>query len=157
MSSFLSRLRQLLLITLVVTPALAVSPALAAASTLPLSAPLLMQVTTQDTVAPAVQGPVAPEPAPATGFMAAVDRAMGAVNGVISAVFFFDIMFWDEENTIPLVVAWLVIASIFFTIRMKFINFRAFKHAVNVTRGKYTDPNSPGEVSHFQALTSVIV
>ena len=94
--------------------------------------------------------------AQATGFMATVDGAMGAVNGVISSVFFYDIAFWDESITVPLVVAWLVVASIFLTFRMGFINFRAFKHALQVTSGKYTDPKAPGDVSHFQALTTAL-
>src|SRR5690606_15460959 len=77
-------------------------------------------------------------------------------NNVVSAVFFFDLAFWDDGITIPLVVAWLVIAAIFLTFRMGFINVRAFGHAVQVTRGKFTDPNSPGEVSHFQALSTAL-
>lgn len=39
---------------------------------------------------------------------------------------------------------------------MKFINFRAFRHAIDVIRGKYDDPNEPGEVSHFQALATAL-
>jgi alanine or glycine:cation symporter, AGCS family len=93
---------------------------------------------------------------PATGFMASADRAMGSVNGVIAQAFFFDLAFWDADTTLPLVVVWLVIAAIFLTIRMGFINFRGFRHAVAVTAGKYTAPDAPGEVSHFQALTTAL-
>ena len=39
---------------------------------------------------------------------------------------------------------------------MGFINIRAFKHAINVTRGKYSDPADAGEVSHFQALATAL-
>ncbi|MGI9140160.1 MAG: alanine:cation symporter family protein, partial [Gemmatimonadaceae bacterium] len=88
--------------------------------------------------------------------MAAADRAMGQVNSVIGAVFFFDILFWDDAHTLPLVVFWLVVAAVFLTFRMGFINFRAFGHAVSVTAGKYTDPKQIGEVSHFQALTAAL-
>ncbi|MEX1186966.1 MAG: alanine/glycine:cation symporter family protein [Gemmatimonadaceae bacterium] len=93
---------------------------------------------------------------PATGFMAAADRAMGRVNSVIGAVFFYDILFWDDTHTLPLVVFWLVVAAVFLTFRMGFINFRAFGHALTVTAGKYTDPRQTGEVSHFQALTTAL-
>jgi AGCS family alanine or glycine:cation symporter len=93
---------------------------------------------------------------PETGFMAAADRAMGRVNSVIGAVFFYDILFWDDTHTLPLVVFWLVVAAVFLTFRMGFINFRAFGHALNVTAGKYTDPRQTGEVSHFQALTAAL-
>ncbi len=120
-------------------------------------------------VQPAVQGVTAPEnesevPAPplpaaeteATGFMAAVDRAMGRVNAVISAVFFFDVAFWTDTITIPLAVFWLVIGAIFFTFRMGFINLRAFRHAIQVVQGKYTNPDDEGEVTHFQALAAAL-
>lgn len=89
------------------------------------------------------------------GWQERADNAMGVVNSIISAVFFFDVMFWNDV-TLPLVVLWLVVAAIFLTVRMGFINVRAFKHAIQVTRGRYTDPNEPGEVSHFQALTTAL-
>ena len=62
------------------------------------------------------------------------------------------------EKKIPLVVIWLVFGAIFFTIRMKFINFRGAKHALQLVQGKYTDPNAKGdgEVSHFQALATAL-
>jgi alanine or glycine:cation symporter, AGCS family len=58
----------------------------------------------------------------------------------------------------PLTVLWLVLGALFFTFRMGFINLRGFKHAIQVVRGKYTDPDShgDGEVSHFQALASAL-
>lgn len=91
-----------------------------------------------------------------TGVMGAIDGAMGSVNSVIGSVFFADVLFWDDERSMPLVVLWLVIAAVFLTLRMGFINFRAFGHAVNVTRGRYTDPKAVGEVSHFQALSAAL-
>ncbi|HZI17491.1 MAG TPA: alanine/glycine:cation symporter family protein [Pyrinomonadaceae bacterium] len=97
----------------------------------------------------------------ATGFMAQADRAMGAVNGVIAAFFFFDVIFWDDPAPrkgvrLPLVVLWLVLGAIYFTIKMGFINFRAFGHAIQVVRGKYSNPNDKGEVTHFQALSAAL-
>ncbi|HUF30249.1 MAG TPA: alanine/glycine:cation symporter family protein [Gemmatimonadaceae bacterium] len=96
----------------------------------------------------------------ATGFQASVDRAMGQVNSVLSAVFFYDMIFWDNDepgqHSLPLAVFWLVLGAIFFTFRMGFINIRAFGHAVAVTRGKYDDPKDAGEVSHFQALATAL-
>ena len=59
------------------------------------------------------------------GFMASVDAAMGRVNGWVSSVFFWDVLFWDPDHTIPLVVLWLVVGAIFFTLRMRFVNIRA--------------------------------
>ncbi len=63
-----------------------------------------------------------------------------------------------EANTagIPVIVLWLVFGSLFFTLRMGFINLRAFGHAIAVTRGDYDNPDDEGEVSHFQALASAL-
>ncbi|MGB0403750.1 MAG: alanine/glycine:cation symporter family protein [Salibacteraceae bacterium] len=60
------------------------------------------------------------------------------------------------EKKIPLVVIWLVFGALFFTIRMKFINFRGVKHAIELVQGKFSDPNDKGEVSHFQALATAL-
>ena len=51
--------------------------------------------------------------------------------------------------SMPFVIIWLLVGAIIFTIYMGFINIRGFKHALDVVRGKYDDPNDPGEVSHF--------
>ncbi len=96
------------------------------------------------------------ETQPTTGFMATVDRAMGAVNAVIGAVFFYDVVFWNDDITLPLAVFWLVIGAIYFTLKMGFINVRAFGHAIRVVRGHYDDPRNIGEVSHFQALSAAL-
>lgn len=90
------------------------------------------------------------------GWQATIDAAMGQVNGWVSSVFFFDLLWWDEERAIPLVVAWLVVAAVFLTLRMGFINVRGFGHAIAVVRGRYSSPDDPGEVSHFQALTTAL-
>jgi AGCS family alanine or glycine:cation symporter len=91
-----------------------------------------------------------------TGLMGAVDAGVGRVNAVIGAVFFWDVAFWSETVTIPLVVLWLVLGAIFFTFQMRFINIRGFGHAIQVVRGRYSDPSDAGEVSHFQALTTAL-
>ena len=74
------------------------------------------------------------------------------------------VIFWDPLKffgidigaDIPIVVVWLVFGALFFTFRMKFINFRGFKHALSLVRGDYDDPEDKGEVSHFQALTTAL-
>ena len=60
------------------------------------------------------------------------------------------------EREIPMIVIWLVIGALFFTIYMRFINIRGFKHAIQLVSGKYDDPNTHGEVSHFQALATAL-
>jgi len=81
----------------------------------------------------------------------------------------FSVSLSDEEATtkitavqpgIPIVVLWLVMGAIFFTLRMGFINVRGFKHAILVTAGKFDShdeaSHGEGEVSHFQALTAAL-
>jgi AGCS family alanine or glycine:cation symporter len=128
-------------------------PSVAAVAEAPVAAP----ATVVAALAVAPQIPVGEEgTSQRVGWQDRADQAMGVVNGIISAVFFFDLMFWNPDVTLPLVVAWLVLAAIFLTFRMGFINIRAFTHAIQVTRGRYTDPSEPGEVSHFQALTTAL-
>ena len=74
----------------------------------------------------------------------------------LAALIFFDVVFWDDRFNVPLVVLWLVAGSLFFTLRFQFVNFRAFRHAVDCVRGRYTDPSEAGEISHFQALSAAL-
>lgn len=61
-----------------------------------------------------------------------------------------------QKTSIPFIVVWLILGALFFTLRMKFINIRGFRHAINLARGKYDEPNAPGEVTHFQALATAV-
>jgi len=57
----------------------------------------------------------------------------------------------------PLIVLWLMVGSLFMSLRFGFINVRAFPHAIAIARGDYDDPNSPnGEISSFQAFATAI-
>lgn len=60
------------------------------------------------------------------------------------------------DGQVPFILIWLIGGAIFFTLRFRFINVRKFMLAIDVVRGKYDDPNEPGEVSHFQALTAAL-
>lgn len=46
--------------------------------------------------------------------------------------------------------------GIFFTIYLKFPQLRYFTHALRIVRGKYDNPDAPGDATHFQALTTAI-
>jgi alanine or glycine:cation symporter, AGCS family len=57
---------------------------------------------------------------------------------------------------IPFVLIWLIVGALFFTFFFRFVNISGFRHAIDVVRGKYDDPDDAGEVSHFQALTAAL-
>jgi len=61
-----------------------------------------------------------------------------------------------QKISIPFIVVWLLFGAVYFTIRTRFINFRGIKHAIHLIQGKYDDPNNPGEITHFQALTTAL-
>lgn len=61
-----------------------------------------------------------------------------------------------RKNRIPFIVIWLIFGATFFTFRMGFINIRGFKHAIDLAKGKYSDPDAPGKVTHFQALSTAV-
>ncbi len=60
------------------------------------------------------------------------------------------------DSTIPLVVIALIGAGTFLTLRLGFIQLRHFGHGVAVATGRYDDPESTGDVSHFQALSTAL-
>ena len=68
----------------------------------------------------------------------------------------FDFNVDNVSIGVPAVLIWLLVAALFFTVYFKFVNFKHFKTAINIVRGKYDDPNETGEVSHFQALTAAL-
>ncbi|TWT35548.1 Amino-acid carrier protein AlsT [Posidoniimonas corsicana] len=73
------------------------------------------------------------------------------------AVLFYNLgPYFGIEAGVPAVVVWLAVGAVFLTFRMGFINFRAFWHAIRVTKGDYDDDDHDGEVSHFQALSSAL-
>ncbi|TNE86779.1 MAG: alanine:cation symporter family protein [Deltaproteobacteria bacterium] len=61
-----------------------------------------------------------------------------------------------ENTSVAAVVAWLVMGALVLTVWMRFISIRGFWHGIQITMGKFDDPNDPGEISHFQALTSAL-
>jgi AGCS family alanine or glycine:cation symporter len=61
-----------------------------------------------------------------------------------------------QTKGIPFIVIWLVLGAIFFTIRMGFVNIKGFRHSIDLAKGKYDDPNAPGQVTHFQALATAV-
>ncbi len=59
-------------------------------------------------------------------------------------------------EVIPIKVIALLGTGVFLTLRLGFVQFRRLGHGFMVTTGRYDDPNEPGDVSHFQALTTAL-
>ncbi len=56
---------------------------------------------------------------------------------------------------LPLLIL-LIGGGTYLLIYSRFLPFRYLGHAINVLRGKYDNPDDPGEISHFQALTTAL-
>lgn len=75
-------------------------------------------------------------------------------NKALEIVFYgFEI---TEGVTLPVVLVLLGGTAIFLTFYFKFINLRGFRVALRTAKGKYTDPNAPGQITHFQALSAAL-
>jgi AGCS family alanine or glycine:cation symporter len=61
-----------------------------------------------------------------------------------------------DGETISYSIIALLGTGIFLTLRLGLIQLRRLGHGFGVTSGKYDDPNEPGDVSHFQALTTAL-
>lgn len=57
---------------------------------------------------------------------------------------------------IPLVAILLLGAGLYLTLRTGFAQIRHFAHGVAVTSGKYDNPDDPGDVTHFAALSTAL-
>jgi len=55
----------------------------------------------------------------------------------------------------PLVIL-LCGGGLFFMVYSGFAPFRYFKHALHILTGKYDDPDAPGDINHFEALSSAL-
>lgn len=80
-----------------------------------------------------------------------INTFMKPITALLNKIVFFEI-----SSGIPFVLVWLIVGAAFFTYFMKFINFTGFRHALDVVRGRYDNPEDAGEVSHFQALTAAL-
>ena len=80
-----------------------------------------------------------------------IDKTIQPIVAALSSVIFYKPL-TSYGFDIKIVVLWLMLGAIFFTLYFKFINIRLFKLAIDITRGKYDKKESKGEVSHFQAL-----
>ncbi len=82
--------------------------------------------------------------------MEVIDSIVGTLDSIV---------WWGPTigaEKIPIAVIALIGTGLFLTLRLGLIQFRRLGHGFAVTSGKYDDPNEPGDVSHFQALSTAL-
>jgi AGCS family alanine or glycine:cation symporter len=50
----------------------------------------------------------------------------------------------------------LILGGVFFLFYSRFLPYKYFGHAIAVLRGKYDDPNNPGQISAYEALSTAL-
>jgi AGCS family alanine or glycine:cation symporter len=99
-------------------------------------------------------GGAAAQEAQDSGIDAIINETVAPVSDVIVSIVFFSVPVLGAD--FPLIVLWLVVAAAIATVYYNYISFRAFKHAMELIRGDYSNPKDAGEVSHFQALATAL-
>lgn len=82
--------------------------------------------------------------------MILLDQAIDA----LSAAVFFAVPIAGVD--IQLIVLWLAVAMVFSTVWLGLPQWRGFAEAWHVVRGRYWDPDAPGEVTQFAALATAL-
>ena len=72
---------------------------------------------------------------------------MNAINDLIAAL-----LPYTEGAMLVLLLG----GGLFLALYSRFTPYRNFKHAIEITRGKYDKEGATGEVSHWQALSAAI-
>ena len=94
----------------------------------------------------------------ATAFAGSIDQSLDQglkpIADFLENIVFFPIQVAGQG--LPIVLIILGGTAIFLTIYFKFLNVRSVGLAFKTARGKYTPPNAPGQITHFQALTAAL-
>ncbi|MGK5500099.1 alanine/glycine:cation symporter family protein [Streptomyces sp. URMC 125] len=83
-----------------------------------------------------------------------ISNAVDPVADWFGKIVFYELPFFG--TTFPWIVGWLVVAGLVFTAYFGFAQVRHIKLAFRLVRGRYDQKGAPGEVNHFQALTSAV-
>jgi AGCS family alanine or glycine:cation symporter len=83
-----------------------------------------------------------------------IDETMRPVADLASGFIFYSIPMFGTE--MPLIVLWLITGGVFFTLYLRFINIRGFRHALRLVSGKYANRDDPGQISQFEALSTAV-
>ena len=92
--------------------------------------------------------------AQAVNIDAFMDKHIAPVSDFVASIIFFPITIMGSK--VPLIIFWILIAGIFFTIYFKGIAVWGFKHAIDVVSKPVAGKDGCGEVSSFQALATAL-
>ena len=83
-----------------------------------------------------------------------IDSIFEPITKTASDIVFYPVNINGTDR--PIVVFWLVLAGIISTIVFRGVQLRHFGLALQVARGKFSRSKDPGQITHFQALTSAV-
>lgn len=84
-----------------------------------------------------------------------LEKHVAPISDKIASIVFFPIPFFGTE--VPIIIFWIIIAGIFFTVYLRGIAIWGFKHAIDVLKKPAdSDSEGDGEVSSFQALATAL-
>ena len=50
----------------------------------------------------------------------------------------------------------LILGGVFFLLYSRFLPYKYFRHTIDILRGKYVDPNDPGQINPYEALSTAL-
>ena len=83
-----------------------------------------------------------------------IDSFIRPVSDALYSVVFFAVP--TPIGEVQLIVVWLIVAALFFTLRFRFVNIWGLGMSLRLISGREDDGSGAGEVSHFQALCTAI-
>ncbi|MDQ2849662.1 alanine/glycine:cation symporter family protein [Dermatophilaceae bacterium Sec6.4] len=83
-----------------------------------------------------------------------VDSVFKPITKFASDIVFYPVNINGTDR--PIVVFWLVLAGLICTFLFKGVQLRHFGLALQVAKGKFSRSQDPGQITHFQALTSAV-
>ena len=72
------------------------------------------------------------------------------------AASFLEEYVWNWPPQAPILAILLLGTGLFVTLRLGFVQVRGFRHAIDIARGKYDNPDDEGDLKHYQALTTAL-
>ncbi|MEQ8388139.1 MAG: alanine/glycine:cation symporter family protein [Alphaproteobacteria bacterium] len=87
-----------------------------------------------------------------------INNVLGPVSDAVAGVVFYSVPFAGSD--LKLIVVWLIVSAVIFTVYLRFINIWGFPHAFRVVAGRAKKEEGSdgggGEITHFQALTAAL-